>query len=405
MADARNADSWRSPLTLSDLTGDLVWPRLLRAGQLALRPSRLGVAFFYLIGLVAIVQLADWLDGENRNVLMSAWARWQEHFHALLDACLRLSSADAAQAVNGMFISVVWENVRDHPAIAIPFIPIVLLWTTVMGGAISRMAAMDFAQGVGLSWPEGVGYALGRWASFAGSVMGPLALLYGLAAIMAIGGWALFSVPGLNILGGLLWFGFLLIAAIGAIIMLAMTLGGPMLVPGVACEGTDAIDAVQHAYSYVFARPLRLLVYMAILLVQFLLLWLVVSGAVWLITHFAQHAASVFTGEATDRVIAGQPDLGGTQAVASGFVRFWTAVPAMLGAAFIISYFWCAATVLYLCMRRICDGQDISEVWVDTIVPGTAAERRPPASPPPPPHSAAAARAESVQDNGPADEN
>lgn len=397
MAQARNAESWRSPLTLSDLTADLVWPRLLRAGALALRPSRLGVAFFYLIGLMVLLQVADWIDGSEHSVLVAAWQEWLTHLFGLVHACARLDGADAGQAVNGMFISAVWNLVRDHPLVGVLFVPAVLLWTTVMGGAISRMAAMDFAQGVGLSWPEGVGYALGRWASFAGSVMGPLALLYGIALAMAVGGFVLFSVPVLDVIGGLLWVFFLVGALVGTVVMIAMALGGPMLVPGVACEGTDAIDSVQHAYSYVFAKPLRLLVYMAVLAAQFLVLWVVVAAVVWLVGHFSQHAAGVFAGDAADRVIAGQTGLSGTGAVASGLVRFWSALPALLGGAFAVSYFWCAATVLYLCMRRICDGQDISEVWVDTVVPGTAAQRRAPAP--------GAAPAESVQDNGPADEN
>jgi hypothetical protein len=396
MAESRNAESWRSPLTLSDLTADLVWPRLLRAGGLALRPSRLGVGFFYLIGLMVLLHVADLVDGSEHSVLIAAWNEWLAHVRGLVGACVRLDGADAGQAVNGLFISAVWNLVRDHTLIGVLFIPAVLLWTTVMGGAISRMAAMDFAQGVGLSWPEGVGYALGRWASFAGSVMGPLALLYGIALAMAVGGFVLFSVPVLDVIGGLLWVLFLVGALVGTVIMIAMTLGGPMLVPGVACEGTDAIDSVQHAYSYVFARPLRLLAYLAVLVAQFLALWLVAGAVVWLVGHFSQHAAGVFAGAAADRVIAGERGLGGTGGVASGFVRFWSVLPAMLGGAFAVSYFWCAATVLYLCMRRICDGQDISEVWVDTVVPGTAAERRTPG---------AASPAESVQDNGPADEN
>jgi hypothetical protein len=383
---------------LDDLTADLIWPRLLKAGSLALRPSRLGLAFFYLIGLAAIVSLAGRLDGvEGGNVLLAAWTQWTGHLVGLFEACFRAQGGGVGEAVNGLFIETIHDLVSAHPLVAIIFLPLIVIWTALMGGAISRIAALDFAQGVGLSWPEGMGYALGRWSSFAGSILGPLALVYGIALALAVGGWLLFSVGGVNIVGGALWFVFLIASAIAAVIMLAMTLGGPMLVPAVACEGTDAIDAVQHAYSYVFARPLRLLVYMAILIAQFIALFVVVTAAIWLIVHLAQHGASVWVGADAARVIKGEPGLEGMDKLAAGAVRFWTGIPLLLATAFAVSYFWCAATVLYLAMRRICDGQDISEVWVDTLVPGTMAQRRSAAS-------TAGGESEAIVDNGPADE-
>lgn len=383
---------------LDDLTADLVWPRLLKAGPLALRPSRLGLAFFYLVGLAALVSAAGRLDGvPDANVLLDAWTGWTGHLAGLFEACARTDGPGLGQAVNGLFIETVHDLVSAHPVIAIIFLPLIIIWTTLMGGAISRIAAMDFAQGVGLSWPQGMGYALGRWSSFAGAVLGPLALVYGLALTMAIGGWALFSLNGVNVVGGALWFLFLIAGAIATVIMLAMTFGGPMLVPAVACEGTDAIDAVQHAYSYVFAKPLRLLLYMAILFVQLVALLVMVGAAVWLMVHIARHGAGVWVNADANRVIRGEDGLEGAAAVAAGIVRFWTGIPLLLGAAFAVSYFWCAATVLYLAMRRICDGQDMSEVWVDTIVPGTVAARKPGTAP-------VSGGGEAIVDNGPADE-
>ena len=389
--------AWRSPVMLDDLTADLIWPRLLKAGSLALRPGRLALAFFYLVGLAAIVSLSDKLDGEETSVLTASGAEWLEHLKSLFSSCASHNAGGVGKAVKGLFVDTVWELFADQPVIAIVFVPILIVWTTLMGGAISRIAAMDFAQGVGQSWPEGLGYALGRWSSFAGSILGPIALVYGILLAMAVGGWALFSLAGVNVAGGALWGFFLIGSAIIAVIMLAMTLGGPMLVPAVACEGTDAIDAIQHAYSYVFAKPLRLLVYMAILAAQFMLLALVVGAAMWLIIELARYGAGTWLGAEGDRVVKGELGLEGADRLASGAVRFWTAIPILLGGAFGVSFFWCGATVLYLAMRRICDGQDMSEVWVDTIVPGTMAERKP---------STAAAKGsgDAILDNGPADE-
>ncbi|HVU63031.1 MAG TPA: hypothetical protein VHC70_03575, partial [Phycisphaerales bacterium] len=61
-----------APLTLDDLTQDLVWPKLLKAGQLALRPSRLGIAMVFVIVLFLLGSTANRKDGDtNTNVLQT----------------------------------------------------------------------------------------------------------------------------------------------------------------------------------------------------------------------------------------------------------------------------------------------------------------------------------------------
>jgi hypothetical protein len=52
-------------------------------------------------------------------------------------------------------------------------------------------------------------------------------------------------------------------------------------------------------------------------------------------------------------------------------VGFWQGLIIMLVAAYIIAYLFSASTMIYLLMRRACDGQDIQEIWVPGLVPGT----------------------------------
>jgi hypothetical protein len=44
-------------------------------------------------------------------------------------------------------------------------------------------------------------------------------------------------------------------------------------------------------------------------------------------------------------------------------MRMWMIIPLTLLAAYAVSYFWCAATLLYLAVRRVNDGQDMNELW------------------------------------------
>jgi hypothetical protein len=84
-------------------------------------------------------------------------------------------------------------------------------------------------------------------------------------------------------------------------------------------------------------------------------------------------------------------------------VRRWTEVFRLAGAGAIVSYIWCALTGLFLVMRRVCDGQEISELWWPGMVPGTTAPSVQ-AAEAPSAATAAPARSEAITDNGPADE-
>ncbi len=42
-----------------------------------------------------------------------------------------------------------------------------------------------------------------------------------------------------------------------------------------------------------------------------------------------------------------------------------------LVAAYVVAYIFTSATMMYLLMRRACDGQDIEEIWRPGLTPGT----------------------------------
>ena len=402
-----------SPLTFSDLTTDLVWPNLLHAGHLALRPSRLGIALVFIIGFMLLAALSDKLDNDaNGNALMTSSRV------VTLDAIVaaagreeRAGERPARQLFDAMIATPAYV-LTNHPWAAIIALPLMALWTALAGGAICRSAACEHAQGVMLEWPRSVGFALGRWRSLLLALVGPLLIVWGIALGLAVGGFVLFRFGGVNLLGGLLWPLFLFGGVVAAIVMLAFVVGWPLLIPSVACEGTDAVDAVQHAYSFVFARPLRLVIYLAILIAQMLLLATVIAVICWLGVYVAQQCGLAWSGYRGEHALSDLPNHPGTAPASTApmsnrgahwLVSLWTLIPALgIPAAFIVSYIWSGSTVLYLAMRKLVDGQDMSEVWMPGIVEGTRAMASAPVAPaaaPPMP----AMKSDAIADNGPAD--
>lgn len=406
MADTAEAARNRASITLADLVLELVWPRLFRAAGLALRPARIGLATFHLIGAAVILLASDALDGSDRHIIAEHGRRFAD---ALLMAVDRLFEADAtttAAALLAAFVQIPAECVREAPFNTIATLVLLTLWTAIMGGAICRTAATEIAWSRPIGWPSAIGMGLSRWRSLAGALVLPMLLIWVTALGLSVAGWALFSVGVVSVAGGLLWMLFLIAGLVAALIVASMALGHAMLVPAVVCEGADAIDAVQHAFAVVLARPLRLAAYILTLAIQGVVFALIVLIVAALAIGFAKLCAGAWLdpehrailGEGLAAPAADLPPATGAAAVGRNLVQVSTTVFQVIAMGAIGSFFWCAATLLFLAMRRVCDGQEMSELWSPGAADGQWAVKpaEVPASVPP--------RSEAVLDNGPADE-
>lgn len=391
-------------LTLDDLTKDLVWPVLLKAGALSLRPARvvLGTASF-LAGAL-IVGVFDRLAGRGEIEPLKVLLANESTNLALVGSTATSGLADKhallARDVYTLTIATPLNAIMQSP-VAAGIGGIVLLAVMVLfGGAIARSAAADHARLGTVSLFGAIGFAIRRWLSLIGAIMLPIAVLWGVMLLMATAG-LLLRVPGLSAVLGIAWGLMLLGGFLAALVSVAFIAGQAMLVPSVACDDSDAIDAVQRAYAFVLGRPLRLALYVGILLVQFAIMAGIVSAFVWLVVVLAQKAGMAFSSDSGLRVLSELPmlissgvgasayELTTSERIARGGVMVWSFL--MLGAGFgwAVSYYWTASTMLYLAMRRICDGQDVHDLWAGPrrVVMASA----PPADP------------ERITQNGPAD--
>ncbi|MFN7020188.1 MAG: hypothetical protein ACK4WH_02520 [Phycisphaerales bacterium] len=397
-----------SPL-LEDLLAELTWPVLLRAGRLATRPARVGIALMFLLALGLLLSLADRLDGstDKSNVLLVHGERTVTSARSFAIGVWAGDYSRAGTHLADAFINHPWSCVSAAPLATILFVPLLLLLAAITGGAISRSAATELAWSRPIPWPTALALGLSRWRSLLGALLLPLLLTWLGAVSLSIAGWVVFSTGAASVLGGLLWLLFLLVGLALTLLMIGVALGHWMLVPSVTCEGADAIDATQHTLALVFARPFRLVGYLLVLLVQGLVLAAVVgvvvagaiaiarsSAAAWL---DADHAAILGGADLAAPADAPRPS-GRLASTGRGLVRTSTTVFTLAGVAVLVSYAWCAATALFLAMRRVVDGQDVGELWS----PGSPGGTLPATSPPP--TVAARSSGEAIIDNGPADD-
>lgn len=363
------------PIVLADLTADLLWPKVLRSVGLALRPGRVLLAFVAIVAAGLCLSIpVPWEEGRTAWQLMRSASFGALTFPAG-EGIAELVLVPLSFVVRPVLAGAAFAT--QHPLAFAAFGLPALFVVTLFGAAISRLASADFAHGVGEPWTRALAFALGRWPALLVAVLGPLALIAGFAAINAVLGWGLLRWPGVRVVGALFYGGALLTSAVSVFLFVVYVVGWPLLLPAVICEGRgikgggpgDGIDGIQRAYAYVPTAPLRYLAFAALLVAQLYLLHWLVFWMADATVGFARWSASAMLPEEAARLALGSPVVDGSQSVtfAARVVEFWERIPGMLAASVVLSALFCGCTVLYLAMRRVCDGQDEHDVWLPGI--------------------------------------
>jgi hypothetical protein len=358
------------PVRLETLLEDFVWLRLVRAPMLALAPSR------WLVALLAVLAISILREAWGSHVLTRIG---EEIGRPLLTAAASILTLDFTSATMPLRAAragaVHLLILPPSPGSIILALPELIVWLLV-GGAICRMVALDFARGQGVGPVAGLGFGLGRLPSSLGALATPLLVAAGLGAIVAVGG-AMAAIPVIDVVVAALGFLGLLMSLLALLLLLFTLLAGPLMLPAIACDGADAADAVQRSWAYLLARPIQLLVAaLAAAALGFILIgivgWIIEATIATMQTwvgawsdragQIARGGPLTASGEAAGTATAAD-GAGGTARPAAWLAGMWiqTARAAVLALA--VSYFFTAATLIYLLVRQSCDGQDYTDLW------------------------------------------
>ena len=379
---------------LGDLTSGLLWPALLRATPLSLRTGRIALALGAWIIILLIGNL-NTLWSDKPALIDALGAMLRRSISRLIESALTLDTRALVAACVELG-DIPRRLVEDYPLSTFVLgLPILAVWVRV-GGAIARSAAEEFSLGRVQPWSDSMRLSLKKWPALLGAVLAPLAIVAVLALLLAVLG-LLFAVPALHLAPSALYPVFLLLGAVAVVITIFWVLGNPLLIPGVVCEGTDALDSIQRAAAYVVSRPARFALYSAILIVQGVIVYGLGAGLVSGVVGFTAASSGAFIGDTPREILTpiapgesvssvGQrpPTISlvsltqdgdeAADAEPSGpiathgwsrrVVNFWTGALQLLLGALVLSYYFTASTILYLLLRRLCDGQDTAELWI-----------------------------------------
>lgn len=247
---------------------------------------------------------------------------------------------------------------------------IVVFWS-YFGAAISRMAALEFTKDEKIGVGEAFSYATEKWGSNCMSFGLPV-LGFGFfwAVVWIVAHFA--NIPGFDVLLMIVLPLALIGGVIMAFILFGFAFGFPLFTPSLSVEGTDSFDAFSRGFSYVMSKPREYAGYWV-----FTILYGALGTAfVWFFAEIAFHSMNSagtmvfgfgdsFSSIVNMEVMASGSSAGTTVYAAALVYYVWMFFFELFAAAFPVSFFFTASTMIYLLMRKHVDGIEMEEIFED----------------------------------------
>lgn len=250
------------------------------------------------------------------------------------------------------------------------------------GGALCRIAAVHVARDEVISPVRAMRFSFHAMPSFVAAPLIPLLMVVGVGVIISVLGSVLYIPYAGPILGGLLLIVPLILGIVMTILVIGAVAGSGLMYPTIAVEGSDAFDAVSRALSHVFAAPWRLLFYTAVAVVYGTLTYFFVRLCAYVVLVMVNFFMGWFvTGGSLETYQAMWPTPGFDRLafppqwssldvpakVGAGVISFWIYLVIATVGAYVISFYFCASTIIYMLMRLKVDATELSAVYLEPV--------------------------------------
>ena len=382
---------------------------IFKSFRVAIHPSKLVLALMALLLLYFGGRLMDllWLDrykpsgvteivnvpgpllvdiasdlppGERPGIFITFFQYEVAQVNATFAYLLQLDLHGAFNAIWGFLaVGPAWLF-TNHWFFALLFTIWFLLIWSIFGGAIARIAAVHVARDEKISLRQALRFSVAKFLSFLSAPIIPLLIVLVIGVALAIGG-LLFYIPWIGPIVGSILFFLALIAGFVATLVLLGTIGGfNMMYPTVAVEGSDSFDAISRSFSYVFARPWRMLWYTLVALIYGAITYLFVRFFIFIVlavTHgFVTWWLRRTTAARFEQMwpapdwrslpyLVGYDALPWDWSFAGGMTALWVYLVIGLLGAYAISFYFSANTIIYYLMRNEVDATELDDVYLE----------------------------------------
>jgi hypothetical protein len=245
-------------------------------------------------------------------------------------------------------------------------------------GVITRRAIVQLATDEPLGIGSAAMFAGSKYASYFLTPFYPLLGLVLLALPIACLGLVVWLLPGIGAaLAGVSWLLVIVAGAAAMWLVGGLMLGFPLMWPTISAERDgDPFEAFSRSYAYVYGKPLHYFFYAIVAALFGALSFIVVLLAVVIVREFGFWALSWGTGgplaEQLRSDVTRFLEVGEFDSTRSALWKTGATLIALLiyvlqsvSSAFRFSYFFCAASAIYLLLRHDVDEKEMDEVFVE----------------------------------------
>jgi hypothetical protein len=320
--------------------------------------------------------------GKGAGVFSTLWHFSAKKFQGAVDSVFELDVPGVVQNIADYFKAIGWA-LKYHFAYCIVFFIIELAVISIAGGAICRIAALQFARGEKPGLTESLRYSIKKFTSFFTTPLAPIGIIIFIGIFIFLLGLAGNIPRAGELIVGLGTPLALFAGVLITVIVIGAVAGLNLMFPAVAYDGSDCFDAISRSFSYVYARPWRMVIYTAIAAVYgsicytfvrffaFLSLWItrwLLQLCLWADNGSNQVNKLVAIWPKPEfRCLLGSSSPAATnwtESVAAFLVYLFLLVIVGLVVSFIISFYFSANTIIYSLMRKTVDNTALEDIYL-----------------------------------------
>lgn len=268
--------------------------------------------------------------------------------------------------------SVATVDWAEYVVLIVLVVGFLVIWS-IIGGAITRSAALEFARDEKIGFKESLSFASKKfWSYFWSPITPALGVLF-------------FSAC--NILGGLLGqvkyigeiavaIGFPLAILSGFLIIfigIIGIIGFFLMFPAISAEGSDAFDAMSRAYSYVISKPKHFISLFLGIIICGTIFAVLISLVACLVMQVSFYTVGFGMGqkfESIREVISGgEATMASLGLLSMKFtalmLMIYMALVKVAVGSLVVGFAGSASTIAYFLLRKDVDGTDINDVYIE----------------------------------------
>ena len=400
----------------SQVSENLLFPKIFQTFRMSIQPTKLIIAFLALAiicligwvmdfsrtvvvtqdtqGEIVDTELAIYIDspdlvqsyikmhkenGGRTGVFSTLWRFAATKFQGAVNSVFAFNIPGVATNIAGYFKAITWV-LKYHFIYCIIFFVIKLAVISLAGGAICRIAALQFARGEKPGLTEALRFSGKRFLSFFTAPLTPVAIIIFIGVFVFLLG-LMGNIPRVGeLIMGIFMPLALIAGSLIAVVLIGAVAGFNLMFPAVVYDGSDCFDAISRSFSYVYSRPWRMGFYTAVAAVYGAICYMFVRffAFLLLIVTYGLLDIGVFNeaGGASKLVrIWAKPEffnllgqnaevsMNWAEGITAYLIRLFLLVVVGLVVSFIISFYFSANTIIYSLMRNKVDDTALEDIY------------------------------------------